>query len=223
MGLARRRAGDTIATAMGDVESLEWFYAHTVSQVAAGALACVTIDVVLLIQFGPAALVALVGQVLLIAIPFALLPLAARQGHRLRGALARLSADALAARRSARDTVLLGRVDAVGDAIADDTHRVQRARRALAVRMGGEQACSEAIAVSVTIFAVVFAARAAAMGDLDATLVPVAVILASASLTPASAIAGALARIGETSQAAQRWGNSSTHHPPGPSRRPTRL
>lgn len=203
VGLARRRSGDTVAAAMGDVESLEWFAAHTVAQVSAGALACLVIDVTAVLLLGPLWLLLLPAQALLVAVPLLLAGRAAEQGRTLRAALARLSARVLAARSSARDVVLLGRVGVEARAVADETSAVQRARRGLSLRAGLEQALTDALTVVVLLTTLLLASAAVSAG-MDATLAPSLVVLPAAALSPAAIAAGALGRIGETAEAARR-------------------
>ncbi|MEV7827112.1 amino acid ABC transporter ATP-binding/permease protein [Microbacterium enclense] len=203
VGLARRRTGDTVAAAMGDVESLEWFAAHTVAQVTAGVLACAVIDITAAVLFGPVWLLLVPAQVALVVIPLSFVRRAGRQGEVLRAALARVSARVLAVRSAARDVVLLGRVDAEARAVADDTGAVQRARRGLALRAGVEQACTDAMSVAVLLTTLLLVG-AAVTGGTDATAAPTLVVLAAASLGPAVIAAGALARVGETAEAARR-------------------
>lgn len=204
LGLARRRSGETVSAAMADAESLEWFYAHTAAQVLAGVLAAVAVSGLSLAWLGPWALVIPAAQTLVVLVPVLLLPRAARQGARLRTALAELSAHALSARTSARDTLLLGRLPEVSRQACAHTLRVQSARRALAVRTGFEQALIEAASVALVVAALVLAADMSAHGLLPADLVPVVVTLAGVSLLPATAITGALSRLGETAAAARR-------------------
>lgn len=203
VGLARRRMGDTVAAAMGDVESLEWFAAHTVAQVTAGAVACAVIDAAAAIVLGPAWLLLIPAQIMLVLVPWSFVRRAGRQGAVLRRALARVSARVLAARSAARDVVLLGRVDAEARVVADETGAVQRARRGLAMRAGIEQACADALSVVVLLTALLMVGSAVATGG-DASIAPSLVVLATASLGPAAIAAGALARVGETAQAARR-------------------
>ncbi|MDQ1075110.1 MULTISPECIES: amino acid ABC transporter ATP-binding/permease protein [Microbacterium] len=203
VGLARRRSGDTVAAAMGDVESLEWFAAHTVAQVAAGVLACLVIDVTAVALLGPVWLLLVPAQVLLVAVPVLFARRAAAQGQILRAALARLSARVLAARSSARDVVLLGRVGAEAEAVADETGAVQRARRGLSLRAGLEQALTDAMTV-VVLLTTLLLTSAAIAGGMDAAIAPSLVVFAAAALSPAAIAAGALGRIGETAEAARR-------------------
>lgn len=204
LGLARRRSGDTVAAAMTDVESLEWFYAHTAAQVVAGLTACLVLSGAAVAWLGPAALVVPVAQALVVAVPVALLPRATRQGARLRSALTELSSEALAARSCARETVLLGRLEEVAAKVARSTSEVQAARRVLAGRLAVEQALVEATSVGLVLGTVLLAARDASQSRIDAALVPVAVALAGTALSPALAVTGALGRLGETSAAARR-------------------
>lgn len=204
LGLARRRSGETVSAAMADAESLEWFYAHTVAQVLAGAFAALAVSGLALIWLGPLAIIIPATQALVVLVPVLLLPRAARQGAELRSALADLSAQALEARACARETVLLGRLEAESAQIAEHTRQVQAARRALALRTGVEQALIEAASVGLVLSSLVLAGSASERGGLAPGLVPVVVCLAGISLLPATAITGALSRLGETSSAARR-------------------
>ncbi|CAM2875947.1 amino acid ABC transporter ATP-binding/permease protein [Actinomyces slackii] len=204
LGLARRRSGETVSAAMADAESLEWFYAHTAAQVLAGVLAALTVSGLSLAWLGPWALVIPAAQALVVLVPVLLLPRAARQGTMLRAALAELSAHALSARASARETLLLGRLPEVSRQASAQTRRVQSARRALALRTGLEQALIEAASVALVILALILAADLSSRGQFQPDLVPVVVTLAGVSLLPATAITGAMSRLGETAAAAQR-------------------
>ena len=204
LGLAHRRSGDTVAAAMADVESMEWFYAHTAAQVVAGLTACLVLSAAAVAWLGPLALAVLAAQAVVITVPLVLLPLATRQGARLRAALTGLSSEALAARSCARETVLLGRLKEVAGKVARSTVEVQAARRALAVRTAVEQALIEATSVVLVLGTVLLAGRAAADSRIGAGLVPVVVALAGTALSPALAVTGALGRLGETSGAARR-------------------
>lgn len=204
LGLAHRRSGDTVAAAMADVESMEWFYAHTAAQVVAGLTACLVLSAAAVAWLGPLALAVPAAQAVVITVPLVLLPLATRQGARLRAALTGLSSEALAARSCARETVLLGRLKEVAGKVARSTVEVQAARRALAVRTAVEQALIEATSVVLVLGAVLLAGRAAADSRIGAGLVPVVVALAGTALSPALAVTGALGRLGETSGAARR-------------------
>ena len=84
LGLARRSSGDTVAAAMTDAEAMEWFYAHTAAQIVAGLTACLALSAAAVAWLGPLALAVPLAQAVVVAVPLALLPLAARQGARLR-------------------------------------------------------------------------------------------------------------------------------------------
>ncbi|QTI70303.1 amino acid ABC transporter ATP-binding/permease protein [Gordonia polyisoprenivorans] len=204
LGLARRTSGDTISAAMTDAESLEWFYAHTAAQVVAGAAAGATVSIGAVVWLGPVGLLLPLAQVIVVAIPLLLLPTAVKQGHALRNSISQMSADALAARTSARESVLLGRLDVVAAEAAEGTRRIQRARRALAVRGGIEQGLIEATTVAIVLAALVLSVRAVGAGELDPAIVPVLVTFAGAGVSPAMAITGALGKLGESSAAASR-------------------
>lgn len=204
LGLARRRSGETVSAAMADAESLEWFYAHTAAQLLAGAGACAAVSAAAAVWLGPFALLVCAAQLLVISVPLLLLPWSAPQGRRLRGAVAELSARALLARTSARETLLLGRLPVVAAEMAEGTRRVQAARRAITLRTSLEQGLVEACTAALVLGALLLAVDAAARGELEVRQVPLAVSLAGLCLLPATAAAAALAKTGELAAAARR-------------------
>ncbi|WP_136519932.1 amino acid ABC transporter ATP-binding/permease protein [Cellulomonas telluris] len=200
LGLGRRRSGETVAAAMTDAEQLEWFYAHTAAQVVGGGAAAVAVSAGAVAWLGPVGLVVPVAQALVLAVPVLVLPVADRQGTALRAEVAALASTVMEARSAARETVLLGRLPAVVEAVRAGTARVQRVRRGLAVRTGLEQAAVEAVAAAAVLATLLLTVG----GGVAAEAVPAAVALAGAGLAPALAVVSGLQRLGETSAAAAR-------------------
>ncbi|MFJ6727994.1 ABC transporter ATP-binding protein [Streptomyces sp. NPDC091281] len=182
--VAGRRSGDLAATAMADVESLEFFYAHTTAQLLASGAVFGTGTVVLagLEPWLPA--VVLPVAALLAAAPFADARVRAEQGARTRAATARLSADTVETVDGLRELLAFGR-------LADRRRRLARRGREVGEAQGAE-ARREALTASVrdllivaaVLGVVAAAAHSAAAGRLHGAWTPAAMALALAVLGP---------------------------------------
>ncbi|WP_040158288.1 amino acid ABC transporter ATP-binding/permease protein [Mobilicoccus massiliensis] len=203
-GLRRRRSGEVAAAAMSDAEALEWFYAHTVAQWVASSIVAVVVSAVAVGWLGPVGLLVPAGQLLLVAVPVLTAVPAARQGARLRHTVSELSAVAVEARHSAREIVLLGLLGRHHEQIRRGTSDVQSARRAIALRLAGEQAATEFVAALVTIGVLVGCTARVATGDLAPQDLPPATALAGAGLVCIVIATAGIQRLGEMSAAASR-------------------
>ncbi|MEO3976649.1 ABC transporter ATP-binding protein [Streptomyces sp. CAU 1734] len=212
--IAGRRSGDLAATALGDVEELEFFYAHAIAQLAAsgvvfggGAAVLAAVEPLLLAAVVPAA-----G--LLAAVPLLDGRGSAGRGARTRAAAAELSAEAVET------------VDGLPELLAFDglEHRRERLRH-LGRRLGSAQraehsweagmgAVRDLLVVASVAGVVALTGRAAASGGLDGAWAPAAMALALGMLAPVAASAAALGRAGGLRSAATRVG-AAIHAPAG--------
>ena len=204
LGLARRSTGETVSRAIGDAETLEWFYAHTAAQVVAGTLVCAGYTAVAVVAAGPSGLLLVVAHLLIVVVPLVTARWAHRQGAALRRAVSDLGDLAYTARRFARETLLLGRRGALAREIAESTDRIQRVRRGTAVRLGAEQAASEIVAAALLLGIVATVVAATAEERIPAGAGPVVIVFVMGSTAGAAVIATAIARAGEVRAAAQR-------------------
>jgi ABC-type transport system involved in cytochrome bd biosynthesis fused ATPase/permease subunit len=204
LGLARRTTGETVARAIGDAEALEWFYAHTAAQVLAGMIASVGFSAVAVAWVGPLGLLVPLGHLLLLVVPLSTMRLARRQGDAARSEIAELGAVTLSARRFARETLLLGGLDALARDVAARTARIQRVRRGIAARLGLEQAATEIVGAALLLAALGLAVAGVSGGRLDAALTPVVVVFAASSTSAALVASTAIGRLGEVRAAAAR-------------------
>lgn len=204
LGLGRRRSGATAAAAMSDLEAMEWFFAHTLGQLLAGAATAITITAATALVFGWPALVVLIAQLSVLAIPLLAAPLARRQGEALRARIADLSATVVEGRRSARELILLGLLDQHRQDLREATGHVQAVRRRTAARTGAEQAAQEAITAAAVIAMLLVALHLVAAGRLERVDVPVCTVLVGAGLAPVLAMVAGLQRLGEMNAAAAR-------------------
>ncbi|MEU1281285.1 ABC transporter ATP-binding protein [Streptomyces sp. NPDC005805] len=196
-----RRSGDLASAALGDVEALEFFYAHAVAQLLATGAAFGAGSVVLAV-LDPWLLAAVlpVAALLLLA-PVLEAPGRARRGARTRAAAAELSAETVETVDGLRELLAFGAVDG------------RRARlRALGARLGEAQraeASREADAAAVRDLLVVVAVVgvvAAAAHTLAGAWAPAAMALALGVLAPVADSAAALAQAGGLRAAASRVG-----------------
>lgn len=204
LGLGRRRSGETASAAMSDAEQLEWFFAHTIAQVAAGAAAASTVSVGAVLWLGAPGLIVPAGQVVLLVIPVLGLRVAQRQGSDLRSRVADLSAASVEMRQSARELVLLDRLAHARDGLRALTLDVQSARRSIALRTGLEQAAIEMVAASTSLSMLVVVGSRVSDGSVPSSLLPTAVVLAGVALAPVLTMVASSQRIAEMSAAATR-------------------
>lgn len=203
-GLRRRRAGDTAAATMADAEALEWFYAHTITQWISAAALVVGTSVAALVWLGPVGLVVPLAQIAVMAIPRLTLQRARRDGRQLRAAIGSLSTTTVEIRDSARDVILLGLLDQARARVSAGTKGVQRARRAIAIRVGCEQAATEIVFAMTSLTILALVAAEVARGALAPSDLPVVVSAVAAAVIPAGTLAGGAGRLGEMSAAAGR-------------------
>jgi ATP-binding cassette, subfamily B, bacterial len=202
--LLRRRSGDLVASATQDVETIEYFFAHTV------APACVAVLVPLV------ALVWLAGAHWLVALAF-LPPLLAAAIHPFR---ARARVDALG--REARETmgelnaVTVDTVQGLGELLAFQqeagrretflaaVERYHARRMPLLADLAAEQSFIDAM-VGLGGLAIVLAGAAlAATGALPAAQIPLLALVGMAAFLPVSEIAQVSRQLADTYGATER-------------------
>ncbi|THV33654.1 ABC transporter ATP-binding protein [Glycomyces buryatensis] len=203
-GLGKRRGGEVAGAAMADAETLEWFYAHTVGASLCAAVSPLVVVGALIALTGPIGLIAFAGVAALIAVPWFLGPLQARQGKAVRDGLGDLKAITLEGAEGLREMLSLGLAERQKRRVLEATERVQRRKRALALRAGAESALADLIVAATFIAFLVALTAAVSGGRLDPALFPAAMVLLTAAFIPASAIFPMFQRLGEMSAAATR-------------------
>ncbi|WP_031002204.1 ABC transporter ATP-binding protein [Streptomyces sp. NRRL F-5727] len=204
--VAGRRSGDLAATAMADVEALEFFYAHTTAQLLAagtvltgGAAVLATVEPWLLAAVLPAA-------ALLTAAPFAQARGRAAHGARTRAALATLSADTVETVDGLRELLAFGTLPARRRRLAahgrtlGDTQRAEAASEAVAA------AIRDLLIVTAVLGVVATAGHSVTSGRLHGAWAPAAMALALAVLGPVAEAARSLSQAVSLRAAAARVG-----------------
>ncbi|MCI2266793.1 ABC transporter ATP-binding protein [Sediminivirga luteola] len=202
MGLGRRRTGDVVARAMGDVETLEWFFAHTLGAALAALITPSVLIGVLTALTGPQALLLLLPAVLLVLVPAVFQRRQRQAGTELRERTGALAVTALDGIQSIAELLSRGRTDALQQQLKDGTAGIQRVKARIAWLRGGEGALVEVILAATSLL--VLLALAFQAGEIPLLLLPTLSGLAMAALNPVMGLAGILARIGEISAASGR-------------------
>ncbi|MDQ2789760.1 MAG: ABC transporter ATP-binding protein/permease [Actinomycetota bacterium] len=203
-GLQDRRTGDLASGALSDVETLEWFYAHTIGNLLAAVLVPVaalvvlgTVDPRLAFVLAPALLV--VGTA-----PFTLRRLADRQGARLKERLATVHAEVVDGVQGLRELVAFGR----GPAYVRSLRRHSRALYAEQLRFGhrsGLEAGIAEVAMALGIVAVLaLGAQLLSAGRIPFADYPPAIVLAGYAFIPLLEVSVPLRMLGQIRASAAR-------------------
>lgn len=202
--LLGKRTGDVAAAALGDVEELEWFYAHLVAQFAVTVLTPAAGVAVLATIDGRLALTLLPFAALIVSVPFWLVRTGDRQGVALRTRLGALHAEAVDGVHGLRELVLFGRADDFRRRLLRTGRSLDRARLANSSRMGVENGVTDALVAAAMLAVLTTGAALVADGALAVSSYPTAVILAAFSLTPITQITGGLRDLGVLRATASR-------------------
>ncbi|MFB7916744.1 ABC transporter ATP-binding protein [Streptomyces sp. NPDC056061] len=204
--VAGRRSGDLAATAMADVEALEFFYAHTTAQLlAAGTV--FTGGTAVLVAVEPWLLAAVLPvTVLLAAAPFADARGRAVRGARTSTAVATLSADTVETVDGLRELLAFGTFAGRRHRLAGRGREVGEAQRAEATWEAVTDAVRDLLIVLAVLGVVTAAAQSMASGRLHGAWAPAAMALALAVLGPVAESARSLSRAVSLRAAASRVG-----------------
>ncbi|MFI9820498.1 ABC transporter ATP-binding protein [Streptomyces sp. NPDC052013] len=202
--VAGRRSGDLAATAMADVEALEFFYAHTTAQLLAsgtvltgGSLVLTTVEPWLLAAVLPVA-------ALLAVAPFVEARARAARGTRTRTAMAKLSADTVEAVDGLRELLAFGAMTEHRRKLAERGRQVGDAQRAEATREAVAAAIRDLLIVAAVLGVVAAAAQSVTSGRLHGAWAPAAMALALSVLGPVAESARAVSQAVALRAAASR-------------------
>lgn len=196
------RSGDLATTAMTDVESLEWLYAHVIAQTAGAGVVLVG---------GSTALAAIRPDLLLVLLPAALLVLsvpwwwkatADRQGTQLRDRGAALGADVVDLLQGLPELTAAGALDRRRAELAAATAELTALSRRSAGRAGREVAATDVLVGLAGAAALLLLALDPA--GIPLAWVPVVLVLTGTVLAPAAAVAGTLQQAGSLRAAVGR-------------------
>ncbi|MGH8908629.1 MAG: thiol reductant ABC exporter subunit CydC [Egibacteraceae bacterium] len=203
-GVLDRRTGDLANGAMSDVETLEWFYAHTVGNLIAAVIVPATALVVMGLVHPLLALALAPSLVVVGAAPFTLRRLADRQGTRLKGALASLHAEVVDSVQGLRELVTFGRARAQVEKVRRHSRALYAEQLRYGHRAGLEAGVAEA-AMALGMFAVLaLGAVMLADGRISFAAYPPAIVLAAYAFTPLVEVSVQLRNLGQLRGSADR-------------------
>ncbi|RPK87720.1 ABC transporter ATP-binding protein [Streptomyces sp. ADI98-10] len=212
--IAGRRSGDLAATALGDVEALEFFYAHAIAQLLASGVVF-AVSATVLAALGPWLLLAVVpAALLLIWSPLFEARGRAERGATTRRALAEVSSETVESVDGLRELLMAGALNRRRARLRSAGRRLARAQRAEQSWETGAGAARDLLVVAAVIGVVASAAHAASAGRLDGAWAPAAMALALGALAPVAESAAALGRAGGLRAAAARV-RAAVHAPAG--------
>lgn len=212
----RRRAGELAGTAMNDVETLEWFYAHTLGSGVNAIVSPAIVSIVLFALVGPVGLIVPAGVLLLLAVPWMLSAAQLRQGAAIRARLGDLQAVAFEGAEARREIATLDLVAHHRARVLERTTAVQAAKRRFALRAATESSVADVVVAVTSICFLLALLAEQARGALDPVLIPAALVLVGAAVAPAAGAFAMVQRLGEMSAAAQRV-RELIAEPPAPS------
>ncbi|MFB8245612.1 ABC transporter ATP-binding protein [Streptomyces sp. NPDC055952] len=204
--VAGRRSGDLAATAMADVEALEFFYAHTTAQLLASGTVFTAGSVVLAVLEPWLPVAVLPVAVLLAAAPFADARARSARGSRTRTAAARLSADTVETVDGLRELLAFGALAERRRMLGERGRQVGDAQRAEATWEAVAAAVRDLLIVAAVLGVVAVAGYSVTAGRLHGAWAPAAMALALSLLGPVAESARALSQAVALRAAASRVG-----------------
>ena len=202
--LLERRSGDLSAAAMADVDTIEWFYAHTVGTFIVAVVVPLGALVTLAAMHWLLPLVLLPATLAVATVPFWMRRRAAAQGRRLRENLGSLNAEVVDGVQGLREVVAFGQGRRFLDGLLQSSQKLVGAQVAHGRRAGGEQAVTSVLITLGMVSIVIAAAYLVSSGSLSPALYPVVVILAIFIFGPVTNITGVAESLGVVFAAADR-------------------
>jgi len=203
--LVRRRSGDLVALANQDIETIEYFFAHTVAPALVAILVPSTVLAALAVIAWPIAL-ALLPFVLFAGLaPVVMRARIDRLGMQARDALGLLGAYVTETIQGLSDLVAFQAVDGRRRGFMALVRGYQRIRLELLHDLSSQTAQLEIVTGFGGLAVAVVGARLAAEHQLAATILPLLILLALASFLPISEIANVSRQLADTIASTRRY------------------
>jgi ATP-binding cassette, subfamily B, bacterial len=203
--LVRRRSGDLVALANQDVETIEYFFAHTVAPALVAILVPSTVLVTLAVIAWPIALALLPFALFAGLAPVLMRARIDRLGMQARDALGLLGAYVTETIQGLADLVAFQAVDARRRGFMDLVRGYQRIRLELLRDLSSQTAQLEIVTGLGGLAVAVIGARLAAEHQLAVTTLPLLILLALASFLPISEIANVSRQLADTIASTRRY------------------
>ncbi|MXZ03348.1 MAG: thiol reductant ABC exporter subunit CydC [Chloroflexi bacterium] len=202
--MIQRRSGDVASTAMADIESLEWFYAHTVGSFIVAVIVPVLAFVTLGFLHWTLPLVLLPFALLVASVPILLRRRAARQGDALRADLGNLNAEVVDGVQGLRELMAFGAQKRFLANLETHSNRLVRSQLVHGMRAGFEQVAVLAFMSGGMLSVISVAAVQVFRGELAPAYYPVAITLAIFVFGPIQATATVAQNLGIVLASADR-------------------
>ena len=202
--LLDRRSGDLSTAAMADVDTVEWFYAHTVGTFVVAVVVPLGALLALAAMHWLLPLALLPATLAVATVPFRMRKRAAAQGRRLREALGSLNAEVVDGVQGLREVVAFGQGQRFLEGLLRSSRSLVGAQVAHGRRAGGEHAVTSMLITLGMVSIVAAAAYLVSSGSLSPALYPVVIILAIFIFGPVTNITGIAESLGVVLAAADR-------------------
>ena len=202
--LLRRRTGDLAAMATQDVETVEYFYAHTVAPAFVAVLVPGAVLATLLFYGWPLALALMPFLAAVALSPFLLRKRLDRLGSRAREALAELNAYAVDSIQGLAEIVAFQAAARRGDGFVALIERVRSLRMPFYRDLTAQAALLEVVTGLGGLAIIVTGTSMVASDRIDAATLPLLTLLAMAAFLPISEIAHIGRQLADTLGAARR-------------------
>ncbi|MGE3285716.1 MAG: ABC transporter ATP-binding protein [Pseudonocardia sp.] len=203
-GVLRRRTGDLAAGALSDVETLEWFFAHTLGNLIAAVAVPVAALAVLGSLHAGLALVLLPALLVVALAPFTLRRLADRQGAELKEQLATVNAEVVDGVQGLKELVVFGRGDDHVARLRRHARLLHRSQLRFGQRAGVESGIAELALAVGTVAVLALGAVLVADGTIPFAVYPPAIVLAVYAFVPLTEVAVPLRMLGQIRASARR-------------------
>ena len=202
--LLDRRSGDLSTAAMADVDTIEWFYAHTVGTFIVAVVVPLGALLTLAAMHWLLPLALLPATLAVATVPFWLRKRAAAQGRRLRETLGSLNAEVVDGVQGLREVVAFGQGQRFLEGLLQSSRSLVSAQVAHGRRAGIEHAVTSVLITLGMVSVVIAAAYLVSSGSLSPALYPVVIILAIFIFGPVTNITGIAESLGVVFAAADR-------------------
>jgi ATP-binding cassette subfamily C protein CydCD len=203
--LVRRRSGDLVALANQDIETIEYFFAHTVAPALVAVLVPSTVLVTLAVIAWPIALGLLPFVLFAGLAPVLMRARIDRLGMQARDGLGLLGAYVTETIQGLADLVAFQAIDGRRQGFMGLVRAYQRIRLELLRDLSWQTAQLEIVTGLGALAVAIVGARLAAEHQLAATTLPLLILLALASFLPISEIANVSRQLADTIASTRRY------------------
>jgi ATP-binding cassette subfamily C protein CydCD len=202
--LQRRRSGDLVSAVMGDVETIELFFAHTISPGFVAVLVPGAVLITLGVLAWPLAAVLLPFLLVVAATPFFGQRLAERMGAEVRGQLGDVNAHTVDSVQGLREIEAFNYGPARADEMEANGHRLARVQQHFMRQLSLQNGIIDIMTGLGTLAVLAAGASLVSQHTLGRSELPLATLLALAAFTPITNLATVSKQLAETLAAARR-------------------